>query len=1125
MLDPRREARGESYYPYTLLWHGVVEARGLFFPGDTLDEAQIAARVLSAWQHGARLQRHALGVALIWPQPRRLDCAASAGWPLCQSGAGLSTLPLRRAEARRIPAGAMVLAWGGALRTLAAGEFTPLQAAHWIDLGTVTVAHPLPGQPAFDAPTVLPQAQARPLHELLHGVPPPNEQLVMPDELNLLARAARSAATAFGKRVGSAARTLHRLVRLPRHQWVVLALGLLILVGMVAWFVHLGGATDPLPGPVRHARPGAGEPAVESGGTNSNNSNDIALWVLGGLLAVIFCLLLPWLWRGLLWLLAGLRSALGRFAGQRAQAVHPRRTQSARASPRAGLSLPAPVVVVLVIGGVVLVLNGIGGLLVPALVIGALSRLVRSAGSSNGAGAASGATPGGAPGRASAGAGWWGRLAQWLGRGKRGADGADEESQWTSNWFNRMLLNSRLGQLFERQHARYFARMLAMFERGDMEEALRHAIPLGNDLPGQIEPSLLPHSPRRDLAIRMQKMRSGGTFMTGDSFHHFLEQTYRRAFERLDREGQVDRAAFVLAELLFNIEEAAAYLEKHGRLHQAAEFAEARGRDPAQAVRLWIKAGDVARAYQLALRRDAYAPAIRLLEAEGAADPRALAAAQHLRVTYAARLAESGDYLSAVTYVWPVPRARGLGAQWVQTGLASDSGQVPGLLAHAAQFLHEHPELWRPAWDVLIDPEADPARRVACAAALNTVEATPLARGLMRELLRQIACDHAQQPGLPQPNGWSNWISYTADAALREDCPAPRGQHPAQAAVRRMDGGAPRNITAPRQARVYDAASAAGGGVALAQGELGATLIRQRGGLWKRVRQFQGLTHRLVMSSNGLRAIALAHLGDLWEVRVLELDTGRVRAYGRLRLDWFADEWDGMHWFCADGGRVLRLNMLADRPQVTWQLAEGLPGPLAAAACREGLLSLLFRYEHEDYSTFSNHAFELWKYAPKVARLSSRNEAFYPVHPRQPALAWTENSVHFVAAVAGSEQGGAALRRLQPVYHRDAPAEGQVLLAWRADVQRLLRYEIAGIDQWLAFAGYSAAHLLLLSQQQSLMTVRAEYRFEGAAECQFRVGAPDGEAGAGVLAWDDTGRLVRIDPASTDVTEEIFIAD
>lgn len=83
-------------------------------------------------------------------------------------------------------------------------------------------------------------------------------------------------------------------------------------------------------------------------------------------------------------------------------------------------------------------------------------------------------------------------------------------------------------------------------------------------------------------------------FAAGDFFDK-LRAAYRKAFEQLEREGRIDEAAFVLAELLHVDEEAVAFLERHGRLRLAAEVAEARDLPPGLIVRQWFLAGDVAR--------------------------------------------------------------------------------------------------------------------------------------------------------------------------------------------------------------------------------------------------------------------------------------------------------------------------------------------------------------------------------------------------------------------------------------------------------------------------------------------------------------------------------------------------
>src|SRR5262249_3706532 len=138
-------------------------------------------------------------------------------------------------------------------------------------------------------------------------------------------------------------------------------------------------------------------------------------------------------------------------------------------------------------------------------------------------------------------------------------------------------------------------------------------------------------------------------------------------FERLEREGRIDEAAFVLAELLRESAEAVAFLERHGRLRLAAELAEARALPPGLLVRQWVLAGDVDPALRIARRRGAFADALVRMENHERAPA--------LRVVWAETLAEAGDFAAAVDVIWPVESARRIGAAWVEHAIAQ--GGVP----------------------------------------------------------------------------------------------------------------------------------------------------------------------------------------------------------------------------------------------------------------------------------------------------------------------------------------------------------------------------------------------------------------------------------------------------------------
>src|SRR5262249_37302057 len=134
------------------------------------------------------------------------------------------------------------------------------------------------------------------------------------------------------------------------------------------------------------------------------------------------------------------------------------------------------------------------------------------------------------------------------------------------------------------------------------------AIPLGGGEGAR--PALGVPKPREDLSIPLGPRSEGSAIGVGGELMNELRALYRRTFERPARAGQIERAAFVLAELLGANEEAVAFLEKHGRLRLAAELAESRELAPGLVVRQWFVAGDVERALTVARRTGAFADAL-----------------------------------------------------------------------------------------------------------------------------------------------------------------------------------------------------------------------------------------------------------------------------------------------------------------------------------------------------------------------------------------------------------------------------------------------------------------------------------------------------------------------------------
>jgi len=124
----------------------------------------------------------------------------------------------------------------------------------------------------------------------------------------------------------------------------------------------------------------------------------------------------------------------------------------------------------------------------------------------------------------------------------------------------RLAIFTRASKIIGWRQAAYLRKMMSLLENGDMGEALRHAIPL--DSMSRINrPAFGPPRPRASLDISAPGQASG-VIVLGFELENYLRTTYRRTFERLDREGKIDEATFVLAELLKSGGEAVDYLEK-----------------------------------------------------------------------------------------------------------------------------------------------------------------------------------------------------------------------------------------------------------------------------------------------------------------------------------------------------------------------------------------------------------------------------------------------------------------------------------------------------------------------------------------------------------------------------------
>src|SRR5580692_1913620 len=238
-------------------------------------------------------------------------------------------------------------------------------------------------------------------------------------------------------------------------------------------------------------------------------------------------------------------------------------------------------------------------------------------------------------------------------------------SLWLTSAISKLVMVTRLSRALGWRQGRYLSRVMQMFEEGDVDEALRHAIPLSSISDSPIlKMTLGLPGVRQNLRLNPFGRRPNSTMPLGQSLFSHLNQLYRSTFKRLEGQGRIAEAAFVLAELLRSNEEAVAFLERNGRLREAAEIAEARELAPEIIVRQWFVAGEKERAIQVARRTGAVHGAV--LRLEKSRHP----AASELRKLWAHSLADAGNVAIAVDVLWPLESERSTAVEWMRRAAA-----------------------------------------------------------------------------------------------------------------------------------------------------------------------------------------------------------------------------------------------------------------------------------------------------------------------------------------------------------------------------------------------------------------------------------------------------------------------
>lgn len=525
-------------------------------------------------------------------------------------------------------------------------------------------------------------------------------------------------------------------------------------------------------------------------------------------------------------------------------------------------------------------------------------------------------------------------------------------SRWR-DWMARLAITSRLSRLLGRQQAAYLNRMLKMFDDGDLEQALRHAIPLGSDAQslGQDFGAL---GPRGDLSLS-GSLGQRTSINLGNEFEVHLRQLYRRTYEKLDREGRIDEAVFVLAELLQARQEALDYLEKHQRHSQAAELALAWDWPPAVIVRLLCLAGDWRRALAVARRDNAFGSAVVQMQ------ERWPDAANRLREEWGQALAQQGEWLKAVDVVWPVAALREQAAAWLLAAEATGGQLAARALVQRALLLPDTLQACMARLQSLRDDPLLHGERAALAVALNAAsEHTDTSRGLVAVLMPALLADQSQGLGRLDKKALQSLMRLNADTLLQADLPG--GELPGIEAkpLARQSPALTFEAPAAGAHAVFDAVLLDEGRYLVAIGEAGALMTDDAGRVLAR---FAVPAYRLVVAHSGQLALALASRDGLWRVSRIDLVQRQVSDLGLSDIEHFAGEFDGIGWTVARGRRVQVIDTGRSLQDVLWQVSD-LPGVVTELSATRNMEQFIVEDDVLGPS--------LWRYQCPQRRLLSR---------------------------------------------------------------------------------------------------------------------------------------------------------
>ena len=514
---------------------------------------------------------------------------------------------------------------------------------------------------------------------------------------------------------------------------------------------------------------------------------------------------------------------------------------------------------------------------------------------------------------------------------------------------SRLLMRSPLGDAIGKSQAKFIEDTLKQFQEGNLDDALKRAVPLGSmkdALEGIDHPSTGRFMPRSELSISLQRSAGGRSVSLDEQVLEMLKHTYQRAFEKLDAQGRIEEAAFVLVDLLQDIDQAISYLEKHNKFLMAAQISEGHQVNAARIIRQWILAGDWKRAIQIAHISNRYEEAITLLSNTHKQQ------ADQLRWMLAQMHYESGNLETAVEIGWPVTDKRPEVLAWLRQSVA-----LGGTLAVRNQLklaLHdqdsedEHIAAIQQLFQD--DTSTGAAQRLQFIDELSQHQNSPLARSFASMAVRPYLRDVAKGWIHHDKNRWNRLISLANDRVLSADVWRVKIDKSNTKQLLSYQTSTIKYQLSPCFGRqIHDCQRLADGSLLVAFGDAG---VEHRSKLGELLASYPDICHQIVMSDQGYQALLIAMHEGFQVINVFDLAKHSTTYWLQTKLDSWADNYDGLSWIVAKADRLWVLDLQQTSIVSLWSLGD-LKGDVTMIRRDPECFSFLVQNDTQN---------EIWKY-------------------------------------------------------------------------------------------------------------------------------------------------------------------